>query len=50
MAKQMYSYKNVQVPAEAADRINKIYKQREEAGKKVRKADLWLEAAGKVEK
>ena len=50
MAKEMYEYKNVQVPVEAAEHINKIFNARSEAGNKSRKGAIWLEAALKVKK
>ena len=50
MAKTMYTYKNVQVPEEAAAHVEKIVNLRAKAGAKCRKADVWLEAVMKVRK
>ncbi len=46
--KTMYDYKKPAVPVEAVDHIDKIHKARKEAGRKCRKADIWLEAVMKV--
>jgi len=50
VSKEMYEYKNVQVPVEAAEIINASYEKMKKLNPKLRKADLWLQAARKVKK
>lgn len=45
--KMMHEYKAVQVPASAKEMVDKIFIEMKKKNKRIRKADIWLDAVEK---